>query len=427
MAMAWSKKRPKRALLGSLTVGILLTGTGGVTAPAEARSPAGTETAWTGGWSASVQRPSTGFEPNWSLEGFAGQSVRQVVRVSVGGSALRIRLSNRYGTTPLRVAGATVAVAGDGASVSPGTVRRLTFRRGTSAVIPAGTEILSNPAALRVGPLQKVTVTLYFAEATGPATFHAQAYATSYRADGNHLRDQGASAFSQTTHSWYYLSDVQVLGGRPARNTVVTLGDSITDGFGSTVDADNRYPDELAERFAAAGRPRSVLNAGIGGNLLLNDSAWYGESALARLRRDVLDEPGVKAVIVLVGTNDIGFSEVDEPTFEPDPDLSVPELVAGYRVLIARSRARGIRVVGGTVLPFKGSFYDTPRAEAKRTAINRWIRTSGEFDAVADFDRALADPADPAAIRSAYASADHLHPNDDGYRLMAEVAEAALR
>lgn len=381
---------------------------------------ADTGTRWRAGWSAPVQRPSGGFEENWAETGFAHQSVRQVVRVTDGGSGARIRLSNRYGAEPLTVDAASLALAGEGAAVRPGTLRPLTFGGAPSVLIPAGGEVVSDLAELPVEPLSSVMVTLYFAGPTGPATFHAQAYATSFRASGDRTADAGAEGFAERTHSWYHLSDVELTGGdAPASGTVVAFGDSLTDGFGSTVGADRRYPDALAERLRSAGRSWAVLNAGIGGNLLLNDSPWYGERASARFDRDVLDKPGVRSVIVLVGLNDIGFSEVDLPTYRPNPQVSVAELTAGYRELVERAHRRGVKVIGGTVLPFKGAEYHTPRAEAKRVAVNEWIRTSGVFDAVADFATALAEPGDAETLDPMYDSGDHKHPNDAGYRVMA--------
>lgn len=411
----------------------------GPLADAEPRKP---KTDWSAGWSASVQRPSTGFEENWSETGFARQTVRQVVRVTGAGTAARIKLSNRYGDRPLKVSGATIAHSAGGASVRPGTLRKLTFGNRTTVTIPAGDEGVSDAAPLRVKPFDTVTVTLYFAAPTGPATFHAQAYARSYRAPGDHRADGDGRAFGARTHSWYYLADVELSGegdhgrseGRddqrratgaatPRRGTVVAFGDSITDGFGSTVDANNRYPDQLAERLAAAGTPRPVLNSGIGGNLLLHDSAWYGDRALDRFKRDVLDKPGVSSVIVLAGLNDIGFSEVDLPTYKPNPQLSAAQLIEGYRELIARAHARGVRVMGATILPFKGSEYHTPLAEEKRQQINTWVRTSGEFDGYVDFAKALASPVDPLALDPAYDSGDHKHPSDAGYQAMAEAID----
>ncbi|MGR6915749.1 SGNH/GDSL hydrolase family protein [[Actinomadura] parvosata] len=375
---------------------------------------------WRAAWMAAPQRASTGFEPNWSEEGFSGQSVRQIVRLTAGGSSLRIRLSNDYGPSPVHLTGATVAYAGQGASLRPGSVHRLTFDSAPSADLPAHGTLTSDPVRLRIEPFQSVAVTLYFAGTTGPATFHSQAYATSYRAQGDHATDTTATAFTQTTHSWYYLSRVDVAAGKDQQGqAVVTFGDSITDGFGSTNDADNRYPDELAEQLAARGASRPVLNAGIGGNLVLNDSAWYGDRSAVRFRRDALDQPGVGTVVILQGVNDIGFSESDTPTYKPAPVVSANELIAGHRRLIRQAHDRGIKVVGATLLPFKGSDHWGPHAAAVSDAVNEWIRTSGEYDAVVDLDRAMAAPDDPDVLNPVYDSGDHLHPNNAGYTAMA--------
>ncbi|WP_431902921.1 SGNH/GDSL hydrolase family protein [Nonomuraea sp. bgisy101] len=399
------------------------------TTPASSAAPtaAAGGRGWTAGWIASPQRASAGFEPNWSEEGFSQHSVRQVVRMTAGGSALRVRLSNLYGTSPLRLTGATVARAGDGASIRPGSLRHLTFGRTRSTLVPAHGQAASDPVPLQVEPMESLTVTLYFAGTTGPATFHSQAYATSYRAAGDHRDDQGGAAFTRTTHSWYYLTGVDVIGGAGGRGAVVAFGDSITDGFGSTNDAGNRYPDELAELLAAAGDPRPVLNAGIGGNMVLNDSAWYGERSTARFRRDVLDQPGASTVIVLEGVNDIGFSESDTPTYKPNPVVSAREMIDGHRRLIREAHARGVKVIGATLLPFKGSDHWGEHAAAVSDELNRWIRTSGEYDAVADLDRAMAAPSDPDLLDPAYDSGDKLHPNDAGYRAMSQAVATALR
>ncbi|MFI9045446.1 SGNH/GDSL hydrolase family protein [Streptomyces sp. NPDC053427] len=382
-------------------------------------------TDWHVGWAAAVQRPSIGFHKNWAEEGFADRTVRQIVRVTAGGTSARIRLSNRYGAAPLEVSGATLARTDKGAAVEAGTVRALTFDGAPSVVIPPGAEVHSDAAEVHAAPFASLTVSLYFARPTGPATFHAQGYATTYRAVGEQLAEADPAVFGETTVSWYYLAAVELADGGPARReTVVVFGDSLTDGFNSTVDANRRYSDALAERLAAEGAPRPVLNQGIGGNLLLNDSAWFGERAVGRFRRDVVDQPGVRSVVVLVGLNDIGFSEVDLPTYKPAPDNAVADLIAGYRDLIAQARAADVRIIGGTILPFQGAEYHTPVAEAKRREVNAWIRDSGEFDAVADFAVALADPADGDALAPTYDSGDHKHPNDEGYRRMAATLDA---
>lgn len=267
-------------------------------------------------------------------------------------------------------------------------------------------------------------MTLYFAGTTGPATFHAQGWTDTYRAAGDRRPDTSGARFTEVTQSWYYLSGVEVAGdARPAHGGgIVLFGDSITDGFGSTPGADRRWSDALAERV---GRP--VLNAGIGGNLVLNDSAWYGERATARFRRDALDQPGVSTVVLLQGLNDIGFSEAeDQPTYKPAPVVPAAELIAGYRELIRQAHARGVEVVGATLLPLKGSDHWGPHSARVSDEVNHWIRTSGEFDAVVDLDRALADPADPDRLAPAYDHGDALHPNDAGYLRMAAEAAGVL-
>ena len=374
---------------------------------------------WAGGWAASAQPPTAGFAPNWSQEGFSDQSVRQVVRVTAGGPLVRIRLSTVH-SGPVALTGATIARTSEGAAVRPGSLRRLTFGHRTGVEIPAGREVASDAAALPVGPLDEVTVTLHFARPTGPTTFHEGATATNYRASGDHLSDTSAAAFTETTRSWYFLTGVDVLDTSPRRDTVVAFGDSITDGVGSTVDADNRYPDEVAERL----RGRfGVLNEGIGGNRVLSDSPCFGEAATKRFARDVLSRPDVRSVVVLEGINDIIASEIEFECFVPNPEVTAADLIAGHRTLIRQAHARGVRVVGGTVTPVKGFDAYNDRVEAVRTELNTWIRTSGEYDAVADFDRALADPNDPEALLAAYDSGDHVHPNDAGYHAMAAAVD----
>ncbi|MFD7658542.1 SGNH/GDSL hydrolase family protein [Actinosynnema sp. NPDC059797] len=399
-------------LLVAVLVAALLPGT------AAARGGPG----WAATWAASPQALTDFLGPSWGSDGFDDHTVRQVVRVSQGGAALRVRLSNAYGASPLEVAGATVALAGDGAAVRPGTVRHLGFRGDRSPTVPAGGELASDPVVLPVRSLGRVTVTLYLAEPTGPATGHAFASTTSYRAGGDHRADAAADAFTETSQSWYYLSGVDVVDTSPRRDVVVAFGDSITDGTGSTADADNRYPDELAERLR--GR-RGVVNAGIGGNRVLNDSACFGERAVDRFGRDALGQPDVRTVVLLEGINDIGFSEFPMECTLPNPRVTAAEVIAGYRELIAQARARGVRVVGATLAPFKGAGYYTEAGEAVRDEVNAWIRDSGEFDAVVDFDRALTDPAVPDTLLPAYDSGDRLHPSDAGYRAMAEALDLA--
>ncbi|GGV50326.1 SGNH hydrolase [Streptomyces longisporoflavus] len=385
--------------------------------------------AWAAAWAASPQRASTGFKPNWSEDGFSGHTLRQVVRVTAGGDRARIRLSNAYGTSPLHIAGATIARTRKGAAVEEGTVRRLTFEGRRSVAIPAHGQLSSDGTDLGLEPFESVTVTLHLARTTGPATFHAQSFATSYRAEGEHTGDVGAKAFDETSESWYFLAGVDVgrrdgeRGNARRNDGIVLFGDSITDGFASSTDLNRRWSDALAERLAKTGSPRPVLNAGIGGNLVLNDSAWYGERGTARFGQDALDLPGVGTVVVLEGLNDIGFSESDTPTYKPAPEVSAAELIAGHRTLIRAAKERGVRVVGATLLPLGGSDHYGERAAKVSDEFNEWVRNSGEYDAFVDFDRALADPADGERIAPDYDSGDHLHPNDAGYAAMARAVD----
>ncbi|MET8909035.1 GDSL-type esterase/lipase family protein [Micromonospora sp. NPDC004551] len=416
-------KRRHRAIGAALVVAGLATIA--PAAPAGAASHHDATRGWSTSWASAPQHPVPGNEwdgPNWSTDGFSDQSVRQVVRLSVGGDQVRIRLSNRYGTGPLRLTGATVGRTRAGAEIRPGTVRRLTFGRSAGVTIPAGRDAASDAVFLPTSPLERLTVTLYAARPTGPATFHENGLTTTYRAAGDHRYDRGGRAFAgEVSDSWYYLTGVDVAGGaRATRGTVVTIGDSITDGYGSTPGADSRYPDQLAARLAAAGRPMGVANAGINGNKLLTGSTCYGESILARFRRDVLDQPGVRTVIVLAGLNDLGTSGLPDFGCGPSPEVSEDDLIAGHRALIRAARARGITVLGATLTPVVGSMYEP--AEGPRVAVNQWIRTSGEFDAVIDLDRALADP-EKQGLRAAYDCGDGLHPNDAGMRAIADAID----
>ncbi|MEU4311790.1 SGNH/GDSL hydrolase family protein [Nocardia sp. NPDC024068] len=379
---------------------------------------------WSDSWITAQQAAVGIWEPNWSEDGFADHSVRQVVRPTTAGDEVRLVLSNLFGDRPLRITAATLAEPGAGAALRPGTVRPLLFDGSPSTEIPAGTETTTDPVDFPVAALRPVAVTLYLADPTGPATFHQIANATSYRARGDHAADPAATAFTETSRSWYYLADLEVKAAGQDE-AVVAFGDSLTDGAQAGTDADNRYPDALAARLAADGSGRAVLNAGIGGNRVLTDSAYTGESAVTRFRRDVLDRDNAGTVVLLEGINDIGVSELDEPWAKPNPVVDADRLIAGYRTLIGLARADGLRVLGATLTPYRGAPYFSERGEAVRDAVNAWIRTSGEFDAVVDFDRALADPADPDSLAPEFDSGDHLHPGPAGYAAMAAAVDPA--
>jgi len=367
----------------------------------EQRTPGG----WVGTWAAS---PGAGVSPG----GYPNYSIRNVIHTSVGGTTARVRLSNTFGAGPLTFGHVTIAVAATSPAAKPGTMRTLTFGGQQSVVVPAAAEVLSDPVALAVPRDADLLVTTYTPTPSGPVTFHSSARQTSYFTPTGDFADQeSGAAFTEQTAAWHYVSGVDVQS--PADGSVVVLGDSITDGSGSATGANHRWPDLLSDRLR--GR-LGVLNAGIGGNRLLLDvpGSSFGRNALARFADDVLSLGGVRTLIVLEGINDI-----QQTPHQTDP----AQIISAYRQLIAQAKARGIRVLGGTLTPFKGWQVWDETLEATRQAVNTFIRTSHEFDGVIDFDAALRDPADPLTMLPAYDSGDHLHPNDAGYRAMADAVD----
>ncbi len=353
-------------------------------------------------------------------------TLRQVVRVSAGGERVRIRLSNAFGTRPLAIGGARL-----GRSVSLGTPRieggaRLTFAGQSEAVIPAGAEIYSDPVALRVAAGADLAVSLYLPDAASPQTGHPGSRATSFTLPGNAVADGTLAGATPTIH-WYALADVEVAGA-PTAGTIVAIGDSITDGYGVKPERNTRWTDVLAQRLRArpATQAIGVVNAGIGGNRILLDG--LGPNLLARFDRDVVARSGVRWVIVLEGINDLGVLTRDAPATPAQHAALVAELKAGFTQMVARAHAHGIKVIGGTVMPFGGNSYYHPDAanEADRQAVNAFIRTFDGFDAVIDFDRSMRDPAHPDRLSPRYDSGDHLHPSEAGYRAMGEAIPLAL-
>ena len=411
------------AVIVAAAAALAATVTAGPAASASRQQPV---THWSASWISAMQQPvasSPAFGDNWSLAGFSDQTVRQEVRVSGGGNMTRIRLSNLDGTGPVRIAEATIAESAGGAATKPGTMRSLTFHGSRPVTIPAGRVSASDATGLHVAPLESLTITLYFAAPTGPSTFHEDGLTTTYQATGDHAHDRGAAAFGgPTSHSYYYLTGVDVATRGP--EAVVAFGDSITNGHNSTVGGNARYTDALADRLIAAHSPLSVANAGITGNLLLHQLPCFGESGITRFQRDALDQPGVRTVILMEGSNDIW--DYQPHGCGATPAVTAAQLIDGFRALIHAAHARGIRVVGATILPFKANYEsvaDFQRAEAIRQAVNHWVLSSGEYDAVADFAAAVADPADPQQLNPSYDSGDHLHPNDAGYRAIAAAID----
>ncbi|MFF2556046.1 GDSL-type esterase/lipase family protein [Nocardia sp. NPDC058058] len=399
-----------------------------VTAAAPAVAPG-----WQPVWVTALQRPGDSFAPNWSGVGFGNQTVRQMIRVSTSGSVIRLRLSNSFGARGLAVTGATIARSAGGAAIHPDSLRPLMIDGRPEFRIEAGADAVTDSVDMPVQALETLTVTLYFADATGPATFHAQAQNNSYLAWDDHRADASGNAFTVNSSSWYYLAALEVEQARPNRSGIALFGDSFTEGVGSTYDAHRSYPDRLAEDFAAQGESRPVLNLGIGGNCLTVDSRWLGDSGLSRFRRDVLDQPGIGTVVILEGINDIWLDGGTMALGAPVQGVTAEQLIDAHRALIRQARDAGLRVIGATILPAGGSAFgggDRARYAAHdsvRKAVNQWILTSGEYDAVADPALALADPADHDRLAPAFDSGDHLHPNDAGYTALAAVVAVALR
>jgi lysophospholipase L1-like esterase len=339
------------------------------------------------------------------------QTVRNIVHTSVGGTGLRIRVSNAFGSQAITFARAFVGVRATGAAIQPGTNRQVTFSGNTSVTVPPGAEVLSDPLPGTYAPRQDLAVSLFVQGDAGTITGHNLATSTNYiSTSGDHSAEEAADAFTTPASHWFFLDGVSV--SEPGTvGAVVTLGDSITDGFRSTPDANHRWPDVLARRLGqlAAARQMGVINEGISGNRVLTDGA--GVSAQARLDRDVLSKPGVQTVILLEGINDIGGGQA----------TSADQLIAAYRQIIARVHADGECIVGATMTPFKGAGYYSDAKEAIREAANQFIRRSGEFDGVIDFDKATRDPDNPTQFLPVYDSGDHLHPNDAGYQAMGDA------
>jgi len=389
-------------------------------------SPASAESqtnAWISSWTASPQAP-RGVIP----ASLSNRTIRQIVHLSIGGNKVRVRLSNEFGAKPVLIGAASVAMAGGTSDVIPARLRPLTFGGAKSIIIPPGAPAVSDAVELNVAPLSDVAVSLYLPAATELGTVHATGVQTAYVSTTGDFTTSSEFPVVDRFTNRFFLTGVMVEPSSPVR-AIVTFGDSITDGTASTVNANARWPDVLARRLKEAGIAAAVLNEGIAGNRVLSDGA--GVSALARFERDVLSQPGVSHVVIFVGINDIGWPGT---AIEPGGIVrTADEIIAGYKQLIERAHLRSIKVIGSPLTPFENALsggpnqgYFTTEKEAKRLAVNDWIRTSGAFDGLIDFDRVVADPAHPSAIAAAYDSGDHLHPNDAGYKAMAESIDLKL-
>ncbi|WP_112467432.1 SGNH/GDSL hydrolase family protein [Streptomyces triticisoli] len=402
-------------------------------ASAAVRPPAAPQRHWVNTWTAMPQLTEPGNLPPAPFTGddavLVDTTLRQTLRVSTGGHRMRLRFSNAFGDTPLPLTAVTVALPLHGeagvSAVEPRTTRRVTFSGRASTTVPAGAQVVSDPLDLELRPASNLTVTAYLADGQRSLalTSHPGSRTTSYLVHGDHTRDTDLPGATPVDH-WYLISDVEVQADA-STEAVAVVGDSLTDGRGSTTNANNRWPDQLYDRLRS--RPATahvaVLNQAAGGNRVLQDG--LGPNVLARLDRDVLARSGVAWLIVFEGVNDIGTADAT-----PAAQRRVTEdLIAAYRQIVVRAHAQGIRVHGATLLPFGGNTsYDDPAGEREksRQAVNAWIRTHGHFDAVIDFDRAVRDPAQPDRLRPALHDGDWLHLNPEGYRMLADAVPAGL-
>lgn len=359
------------------------------------------------------------------LQTLRNQTIRMVARTSIGGRRVRVKLANAFNGSRVEIGAAHVALREKDSAIVAGTDRALTFGGLRSVKIAPGAVVVSDPVDLALPPLADLAVSLYFPDETGPPTTHARGLKTTYiSSEGNHAASPAIAAVG-TQLSFYWLAAIEVDAPRDAR-VIVAFGDSITDGSQSTPDTNSAWPARLAARLAAnkATAGIAVANQGIGGNRLLSDGALFqGVSALARLDRDVLSQPAVAWLIVLEGINDIGNSTAGNGNGGP---VTADDLIQGYRQIIDRARQHGIRVIGGTLTPYEGAAYFREDGERIRQAVNEWIRTSGAYDAVIDFDAVVRDPANPRRINPAFDPGDHLHPNDAGYQAMAQAIDLRL-
>lgn len=355
--------------------------------------------------------------------GFNNQTIRMIAPVSIGGRRLRVQLSNAYGTTPLKLGAVHVALRAKDSTIVAGSDRALTFSGQSSFTVPPGASALSDPVDLDVPPLGELAVSVYVPEATGPPTIHTAGLHTTYISKSGDATAQASIEDGVTTQSWYWLSSIQVLASEDAA-AIVAFGDSITDGARSTPDADRSWPSRLARRLAANRDTTgiAVVNQGIGGNRILRDNT--GPNALARFDEDVLTPAGVRWLIVLEGINDIGQGA--RANALPENAVTAADLIAADRQMIERAHLRGIRMMGATLTPYGGAAYSSEKGEAMRETLNTWIRTSGAFDAVVDFEAATRDPNHPKQFRPEFDSGDHLHPSDAGYQAMADAIDLAV-
>jgi lysophospholipase L1-like esterase len=410
-------KRRTKAVQGCLLIWLcafVLSSTSSAATPSAGR--------WTGTWAAAPEA-----QPNKAvMSDAAGTTYREIVHISTGGAAVRIVLTNEFGLEPLTIGAARIAMRKSGSMIEPSTVKMLSFGGQPSVTLPAGTMMVSDPVDLKLPALADVAVSLFVPEQTiSQSTVHSYALQTNYIATGN-VVDARTLLTPVEVSSWHFIKGIEVEGdgGSATGGAIATLGDSITDGAASKPNTNSRWPDVLARRIQADKTLSEVgvLNAGINGNRLLRDGDG-GESALKRLDRDVLTLAGVKYLLVLEGINDIGHIITASPS---DPADTAQSLIRALDQIAMRAHTHGIKVIGATITPYESCKYASPEGEKMREAVNDWIRTTKDLDAVADFEKIVRDPAHPTRFLPAYDSGDHLHPNAAGLRAMGEGVDLSL-
>jgi lysophospholipase L1-like esterase len=400
-----------KTLRSILVLGTLLPGLVSVSAAQER---------WVATWAASPQAPRAAApgRAGQPASGFNNQTVRMVVHTSIGGRRARVQLSNAFGATPLKIGAAHLALRDKESAIVPASDHALTFSGKASFTIPPGAEIISDPLDLDVPKLGDLVISVYVPGEVPAPTTHGTGLHTTYISKAGDFTAAPSIADGTKSQAWYLISSVDVTAP-PDTRLVVAYGDSITDGATSTPDTDSSWPSQLAQRLLAnkATANVAIVNQGISGNRVLSDGA--GISALARFDRDVLAQPGVQWLIVMEGINDIGLGA-------KDASVTADDLIAAHKQMIERAHMRGIKVIGATLTPFQGAAYYSDEGEAIRVALNDWIRTSKAYDAVIDFDAATRDPDNPKQIRLTYNIRDHLHPNDAGYKAMADAFDLSM-
>jgi lysophospholipase L1-like esterase len=376
---------------------------------------------WSTTWGASETVPAP---DSWS---FSNQTLRLIVHTTSGGNQVRIKLTNVFGSRPLNIGSAGVALQESGASLVAGSSRTLTFGGRPSIIIPIGAYVLSDSVPLSILPQRDLAVNVFISGDSGPASMHPLALQTSFvSTPGDFVARDDGGPFKTPIDHWPYLAAVEVRSAVVSRS-IVAFGDSITDGYRSTADTNHRWPNYLADRLTADHRNMAVVNEGIGGNRMWHDALpaqlAFGPSGLSRFDRDAVAVTGASHIVVLLGINDIGQAG---PATHPEEQVSAEEIIVGLKQFALRAHSHGIRIIAGTLTPFGGAAYFDDQGEDKRERVNAWIRTAKEFDGVIDFDAAILDPAVPIQIKAPYDSGDHLHPNDAGYKAMAAAINLTL-